>query len=84
MKEATARSVLTIDSRVCWDNDKSKGGTVIEHTYNRCKVRWDDPSEGEYSILYFTEMGNIGLLPANRTYKAGDVTNLSAREVGII
>lgn len=83
MKERTARSILELGSRVSWDHDKTKGGTVIEKGPQRVAVKWDDPSEGEVSYLFYTEMANIGLLPANRKHAPGDVTNLSAGEVGI-
>lgn len=60
MKEATARH-LTVGSRVTWDNNQGDAGTVIETGFNACKVKWDDPSNGEVSLLHFTEMANIGL-----------------------
>lgn len=75
MKEATARQ-LTVGSRVCWDNNPKDGGAVIETGFNACKVKWDDPSNGDVSLLHFTEMANIGLLPANRKYPIGDVTDV--------
>lgn len=83
MKEVTARH-LTEGSRVTWDNNPADCGTVIETSYNRCKVRWDDPANGEISVLYFTEMANIGLAkPAGKPRSGEHVTNLSASEVGI-
>jgi hypothetical protein len=83
MKEYTARTTLNLGSRVSWDHDKTKGGTVIEKGPQRVAVKWDDPSEGEISYLFYTEMANIGILPANRPVKPEDVTNLSRSEVGI-
>jgi hypothetical protein len=83
MKETTARSMLEVGSRVTWDHNPADAGTVIEKGYNACKVRWDDPSNGEVSLLHFTEMANIGSLPANRKHAPGDVSNLSLREVGV-
>jgi hypothetical protein len=62
MKEFTARH-LTVGSRVTWDNNLKDKGTVIETGYNACKVKWDDPSNGDVSLLHFTEMANIGLVP---------------------
>ena len=58
MKESTART-LTIGSRVTWDKNPKDQGTVIETSFNACKVEWDDPSD--VSFLYFTEMANIGV-----------------------
>jgi hypothetical protein len=40
---------------------------VIEVGYNACKVKWDDPNNGEISLLHFTEMANIGFLPRSRS-----------------
>lgn len=82
MKEASARR-LEVGSRVCWGNNPKDGGTVIETGFNAVKVKWDDPSQGEVGVLYFAEMANIGSLPANRKHAPGNVTNLSAAEVGI-
>lgn len=82
MKEVTARR-LEVGSRVTWDNNPNDGGTVIETGFNAVKVKWDDPSQGEVGVLYFTEMANIGSLPANRKHAPGDVSNLSVGEVGI-
>ena len=73
MKERTARG-LDIGSRVSWDHNKNDAGTVIEKGFNAVKVKWDDPTNGEISLLYFTEMANIGLLPASRQYAPSDVT----------
>jgi hypothetical protein len=56
---------------------------VIETGFNAVKVKWDDPSQSEVGVLYFTEMANIGTLPANRKHAPGDVTNLSVGAVGI-
>lgn len=68
MKERLAKD-LVIGARVCWDHNPKDGGTVIEKGFNRLKVKWDDPSSGEISSLYYTEMANIGLLPMT-----GDLT----------
>ncbi len=76
MKEATARR-LEIGSRVSWDNNPKDGGTVIETGFNACKVRWDNPSNGEISLLHFTEMANVGLLPANRKFPSGTTSEVS-------
>ena len=76
MNEASARD-LQIKSRVLWDNDPSQAGTVVEKTYNRCKVKWDDPKDGEYSILWFSEMGNIGLTNAKIVVDRSDMTPLT-------
>lgn len=76
MKEATARQ-LDVGSRVTWDKNPKDAGTVIEKGYNAVKVKWDDPSNGDVSLLHFTEMANIGLLPANRQYPAGHVSDVS-------
>lgn len=59
MKEVAARGLL-VGSRVSWDNNPNDTGTVIETGFNACKVKWDDPSNGEVSLLHFTEMANIG------------------------
>lgn len=82
MKEATAKR-LEVGSRVSWDHNPKDAGTVIEKGYNACKVKWDDPSNGEVSLLYFTEMANVGCLPANRKHPPGYVSNLGRGEVGI-
>lgn len=74
MKEATAK-MLHVGDRVCWDHNKADGGTVTEKGFNRVKVKWDDPSNGDVSSLYFTEMANIGLLP--KQYAAADVTDVT-------
>ncbi len=65
MTEAKAKQ-LKRGSRVCWDNDPRAGGTVIEIGCNACKAKWDDPSTGEVSLLYFSEMANIGSLPSKK------------------
>lgn len=39
--------------------------SCIETGFNACKVKWDDPSNGDVSLLHFTEMANIGLGPAD-------------------
>jgi hypothetical protein len=82
MKERIAKT-LTVGSRLCWDHNAKDGGTVIEVGYNACKVKWDDPRNGEISLLYFTEMANIGFLPRNEQHAPGDITNLGRGEVGI-
>jgi hypothetical protein len=64
MKEATARR-LVVGSRVTWDKNPKDVGTVIEVGFNACKVRWDDPRNGEVSLLYFTAMANIGSFARN-------------------
>lgn len=74
MKERSARD-LVMGARVTWDHDDNKAGTVIEKGPQRLAVKWDDPSEGETSYLFYTEMANIGLAPFR-----GD---LSRSEVGI-
>lgn len=74
MKERTARDFV-MGARVTWDHDLNKSGTVIEKGPQRLAVRWDDPSEGETSYLFYTEMANIGLAPFRG--------NLSRSEVGI-
>lgn len=74
MKEATAR-MLHVGDRVCWDHNKADGGTVIDKGFNAVTVKWDNPAEGEFTILYFTTMANIGLLP--KQYAAADVTNVT-------
>lgn len=60
MKEAVARR-LKVNDRVTWDNNPNDLGTVIEVGYNAVKVKWDDPSQGEVGVLWFTEMANIGV-----------------------
>ncbi len=83
MKEATARR-LKVDSRVTWDNNPNDCGTVIEVGFNAVKVKWDDPSNGEIGVLYFTEMANIGLAPPTGKPRPGETwDNLNARDVGI-
>jgi hypothetical protein len=83
MKERTARS-LTEGSRVTWDKDPNKCGTVIEKGPQRIAVKWDDPSEGEVSYLFYTEMANIGLAPPTGKPRPGETwENLSRSEVGI-
>lgn len=72
MKERTAKD-LVLGARVSWDHDKTKGGTVIEKSPNRLAVKWDDPSEGEISYLFYTEMANIGLLPMTGELTVGEV-----------
>lgn len=62
MKERTARDLVR-GARVTWDHDANKVGTVIEKGPQRLAVKWDDPSEGEISYLFYTEMANIGLAP---------------------
>lgn len=59
----TAAKKLKVGSRVYWDTNKDDRGTVIETGFNACKVEWDDPSNGDVSLLYFTEMANVGRLP---------------------
>jgi hypothetical protein len=81
MKEGTAKK-LTVGSRVCWDHNQDDGGTVTEVGYNACKVQWDKVDEG-VSLLHFTEMANIGLLPRNEKLDPANVTNLGRGEVGI-
>jgi hypothetical protein len=76
MKEATARC-LDLGSRVTWDKNPKDAGTVIEKGFNAVKVKWNDPSNGEIGVLYFTEMANIGLLPANRKHPPGSVSDVS-------
>lgn len=74
MKERTARD-LVMRARVTWDHDPNKVGTVIEKGPQRIAVKWDDPSDGEISYLFYTEMANIGLAPF--------LDGLSRGEVGI-
>lgn len=72
MKERTAKD-LVVGARVSWDHNPKDGGTVIEIGFNALKVKWDDPSNGEISKLFFTEMGNIGLLPRTDDLSVGEV-----------
>ena len=84
MKEATARH-LSVGSRVTWDNNPKDAGTVIETGFNACKVKWDDPSNGDISLLYFKTMANIGFCTAERkTPRPGEtLSNLSLADLGI-
>jgi len=83
MKEITARS-LREGSRVTWDKDPNKAGTVIETGPQRVAVKWDDPSEGEISYLFYTEMANIGLAPPTGKPRDGETwCDLPRGEVGI-
>lgn len=69
MKEAVARR-LKVNDRVTWDNNPKDCGTVIETGFNAVKVKWDDPSQGEVGVLYFTEMANIGVALKSKTGRA--------------
>lgn len=83
MKEVTARH-LSVGSRVTWDNNPKDAGTVIEKGFNACKVKWDDPSNGDISLLHFTEMANIGLAPPTGKPRPGETWHdVGVAEVGI-
>jgi hypothetical protein len=57
---------------------------VIEVGFNACKVKWDDPSNGDVSLLHFTEMANIGLELGDGKPRPGETWhNVSLAEVGI-
>jgi len=59
MTESEAKK-LRVGDRVTWDHNAKDCGTVFEVGYNAVKVQWDDPSQGEGSVLWHSEMANIG------------------------
>lgn len=83
MKETLARN-LSVGSRVTWNKNPNDEGTVIEVGFNALKVKWDDPSQGEVGVLYFTEMANIGLgRPTGKPRPGETWESLSKTQVGI-
>jgi hypothetical protein len=57
--DATASKRLKIGERVCWDEDESDLGTVVETGYNAVKIQWEN---GQTGILHHNDMGQVTLI----------------------